>query len=321
MKAFRIVLGLGLCAASLSANAELRIAVSPDYPPYEYERNGQYFGYDIDVGNRICEKLNQKCKWVRVEWGDMTTSLEQGKVNAILSSYSLFKPNSNELKSSEIVGTYPVVFDHNDGKPTVMAFNLKNAALRDSANLAIKEMITTGELSAIGMRYGLDAKQVPTLASLNQNKASDQVELMTQSNGKPRDYSCEPFVQVAEGDLLQEIFYSPFIYSDSLEIQEAGLEGAPLTEKWKFISKLRGYSGTMEEHFQRLNARREELMRLHKAQLRIFPPGSGHHNYFQQLFSLALCYKERGWPTDVPIRRCSLHDGSIYIVPGACTPI
>ena len=63
---------LSLCAAALPARPSrpcgtttLRFGIEAAYPPFESKTPaGQLQGFDVDIGNAVCAKLNMKCVWV-----------------------------------------------------------------------------------------------------------------------------------------------------------------------------------------------------------------------------------------------------------------
>jgi len=48
--------------------------------------DGKPKGFDVDIGNALCSKLNAKCAWVVQDWDGMIPALMSGKFDAIMSS-------------------------------------------------------------------------------------------------------------------------------------------------------------------------------------------------------------------------------------------
>ena len=60
---------IALCLSAGSALAkdikEIRFGVDTTYPPFEYKApDGSFAGFDVELGNAICEKLAVKCRWI-----------------------------------------------------------------------------------------------------------------------------------------------------------------------------------------------------------------------------------------------------------------
>lgn len=70
------ILGLISFAASAQDQVELRIGAEAAYAPFEYKLpNGELAGFDIDIGNAICEKLDMKCVWIEQPFDSLIPGL------------------------------------------------------------------------------------------------------------------------------------------------------------------------------------------------------------------------------------------------------
>ena len=69
---------------------EIRFGVFPEYPPFEsVAADGSLQGFDIELGNAICAKLEVKCTWVHNEFDGMIPALRARKFDAIMSSMAV----------------------------------------------------------------------------------------------------------------------------------------------------------------------------------------------------------------------------------------
>ena len=83
---------LPLCASAAHAQdwKEIRFGVFPEYPPFEsVAADGSLQGFDIELGNAICAKLEVKCTWVHNEFDGMIPALRARKFDAIMSSMAV----------------------------------------------------------------------------------------------------------------------------------------------------------------------------------------------------------------------------------------
>ena len=83
---------LPLCASVAHAQdwKEIRFGVFPEYPPFEsVAADGSLQGFDIELGNAICAKLEVKCTWVHNEFDGMIPALRARKFDAIMSSMAV----------------------------------------------------------------------------------------------------------------------------------------------------------------------------------------------------------------------------------------
>lgn len=82
-------LSIAATASYGSTSSVIRFGVDPSYPPFEsIGPNGKLVGFDIDLGNQICARLNAKCEWVQNDFSGMIPALKARKFDAILSAMS-----------------------------------------------------------------------------------------------------------------------------------------------------------------------------------------------------------------------------------------
>lgn len=72
---------------ALTKSGEIRIAVTPNYPPLEFRdpATSKLTGFDIDLGTAIAEKIGLKAKWQETSFSEMLSALKTGRVDAIMS--------------------------------------------------------------------------------------------------------------------------------------------------------------------------------------------------------------------------------------------
>ncbi len=75
------------CVASATEWSTIRVGIDPTYPPFEsLAQNGSVVGFDVDLGNALCEKLKAKCVWVQSSFDGLIPGLQARKFDVILSS-------------------------------------------------------------------------------------------------------------------------------------------------------------------------------------------------------------------------------------------
>ncbi|GAA5088040.1 ABC transporter substrate-binding protein [Paenalcaligenes hermetiae] len=66
--------------AQASDFKEIRIATEAGYPPFEYiAPNGELQGFNIDIGNEICKRLEAKCVWIDQSFDSLIPGLQARK--------------------------------------------------------------------------------------------------------------------------------------------------------------------------------------------------------------------------------------------------
>ncbi|MBV9674174.1 MAG: ABC transporter substrate-binding protein, partial [Verrucomicrobia bacterium] len=80
----------------------IRFGVDPSYPPFESKGpDGQLTGFDIDLGNALCAKLNAQCVWVENDFDGMIPALKARKIDAILSDLSVTEKRRRQIDFTE----------------------------------------------------------------------------------------------------------------------------------------------------------------------------------------------------------------------------
>lgn len=80
----------------------IRIAVDVPYEPFEYKLpDGTLTGFEIDLGNAVCEEIKAKCEWVVQAWDGIIPGLLSRKYDAIMSSMSITPERARKVLFSE----------------------------------------------------------------------------------------------------------------------------------------------------------------------------------------------------------------------------
>src|SRR5690349_6309345 len=95
MKLFK-VLGLGLLASALavgSAAAQektVKIATEGAYAPWNFTgAGGKLEGFEIDLANDLCKRMNVKCEIVSQDWDGIIPALNAKKYDAIMAGMNI----------------------------------------------------------------------------------------------------------------------------------------------------------------------------------------------------------------------------------------
>lgn len=92
-----------LATASFGSTlSTIRFGVDPSYPPFESKGpDGKLHGFDIDLGEQICARLNARCVWVENDFDGMIPALKARKFDAILSAMSDTPQRSAQIAFSD----------------------------------------------------------------------------------------------------------------------------------------------------------------------------------------------------------------------------
>ena len=99
-----IVTGVTAASATtlddIKKRGELVIGLEAQYTPYEFFKDGEIIGYDVDILNKIANKLGVKLDLVDTEWNGIIPALLARKFDAILSGMTITKERAVKLNFS-----------------------------------------------------------------------------------------------------------------------------------------------------------------------------------------------------------------------------
>ena len=105
---FSLILAMVPGAVTAKDWKVIRFGVDPSYPPFESKApDGSLAGFDIDLGNAICAKLNAKCVWVELDFDGMIPALQARKIDAILSDMSVTPKRLQQIDFTSKISDSP----------------------------------------------------------------------------------------------------------------------------------------------------------------------------------------------------------------------
>ncbi len=101
MKKFLFLLGLialAGCSTTQKNTDELIVGTCAGFPPYEeFDKAGGIIGFDIDVAQKIADKLGKKLVVKDMSFDALLVGLKQGKIDMVLAGLSITKARLAEI--------------------------------------------------------------------------------------------------------------------------------------------------------------------------------------------------------------------------------
>ncbi len=97
-----VAAAVGATAVQAKEWTDVRIAVDVPYEPFEYKApDGTLTGFEVDLGNAVCENAKLKCTWVVQAWDGIIPGLQARKYDVIFSSMSITPERAEQVAFSE----------------------------------------------------------------------------------------------------------------------------------------------------------------------------------------------------------------------------
>jgi lysine/arginine/ornithine transport system substrate-binding protein len=120
-------------AAAADPLTQITFGVDATYPPFESKApNGEFQGFDIDLGKAICADLKVKCVFVDQGFDGIIPALEARKFDAILSSMTVTPVRAQQIDFSSEMYNEPTALIAKKGsglKPTVESLKGKTVGV------------------------------------------------------------------------------------------------------------------------------------------------------------------------------------------------
>lgn len=108
---FMVLLSLSIANLSYAKEKKtLIIASEGAYPPFEMiDENGNLIGFDIDIGQALCDEMKVKCKFVAQDWDGLIPGLLVKKFDALIASMSITEERKKVIAFTDKYYTNKVV--------------------------------------------------------------------------------------------------------------------------------------------------------------------------------------------------------------------
>jgi lysine-arginine-ornithine-binding protein len=89
----------------------LRIGTEGTYPPFTfYNVDGRLTGFEVDLGNQLCDIIEASCQWETMRFSELIPALLEGRIDAIMSSVAITADRSKRITFSAKYYSTPIRF-------------------------------------------------------------------------------------------------------------------------------------------------------------------------------------------------------------------
>jgi polar amino acid transport system substrate-binding protein len=83
--------------ADVKKKGLLTVGTEAAYVPYEYIKDGQIVGYDVDIADHLVSQVNVKAQFIDTAWNGIIPALYAGKFDCIISGMTMTKERADKI--------------------------------------------------------------------------------------------------------------------------------------------------------------------------------------------------------------------------------
>ncbi|MGP9804389.1 transporter substrate-binding domain-containing protein [Paracoccus sp. NSM] len=91
MKTLTLAAAALALTAGLTSAQTIRMGTEGAYPPYNFidDATGEVTGFEIELGNALCERAGLECTWVRNDWDSIIPNLVSANYDTIMAGMNI----------------------------------------------------------------------------------------------------------------------------------------------------------------------------------------------------------------------------------------
>ena len=128
------------------------VGFDASFPPYGYQENGEYVGFDLDLGQEVCDRNGWEIVKTPIDWDAKNIELNGGSIDCIWNGFT--------MNGREDDYTWTPAYINNT---QVFAVN-KNSGIKKAADLAGKNVLVQADSSALAALQDEENTDIKALA-------------------------------------------------------------------------------------------------------------------------------------------------------------
>lgn len=138
---------------NLSTDNYLIVAIEPDFQPYSWEENGEFYGLHVDIAKEVAKRNGFTAEFVSSSWDDLFVGIENGTYNLVLG----IEPTEDREEAFYCTAASftDVYYDGMAALFNVRKFELSFSEW-SSFKFTIKEMVEDGTIASLLSKYNLN---------------------------------------------------------------------------------------------------------------------------------------------------------------------
>ncbi len=86
--------------AKVKKSGEMVVGTSAAYAPFEYRKDGNLVGFDIDLGQEVAKRMGVKIKWVEIDFKGIIAGLKSKRVDALITAMTKTPERAKQIDFS-----------------------------------------------------------------------------------------------------------------------------------------------------------------------------------------------------------------------------
>ena len=128
------------------------VGFDASFPPYGYQENGEYIGFDLDLAQEVCDRNGWEIVKTPIDWDAKNIELNGGSIDCIWNGFT--------MNGREDDYTWTPAYINNT---QVFAVN-KNSGIKKAADLAGKNVLVQADSSALAALQDEENTDIKALA-------------------------------------------------------------------------------------------------------------------------------------------------------------